>query len=170
MTTEKISHEMKDMVVDVRRVAKVVKGGRRFAFAVVVVVGDKNGCVGCGLGKAKEVAEAKIKAVKDARSKVVKIPLFHDRTISHDIEGRFSSGHVILRTAPPGTGIIAGGAMRSIFEMMGVSDIVAKSIGSNNTHNMIYATFDALAKLRTPEYVAAKRSKKVSEITDYAGL
>ena len=132
-----------DKLVGINRVAKVVKGGRRFGFAALVVVGDQRGKVGFGTGKAKEVPEAIKKATDDAKKNMVKVPLKEARTLHHDMKGHFGAGRVVLRTAPSGTGIIAGGPMRAVFETLGVQDIVAKSIGTSNPHNMIKATFDA---------------------------
>ena len=156
--------EFVDKLVLVNRVAKVVKGGRRFGFAALVVVGDQRGRVGHGHGKAREVPEAIRKATEAAKRKLVRVPLREGRTLHHDVEGRFGAGRVLLRTAPPGTGIIAGGPMRAVFEALGVQDVVTKSIGSANPYNMVRATFDALARLYSPRQVAAKRGKKVSEI------
>jgi small subunit ribosomal protein S5 len=158
--------EYKEILVSVNRVAKVVKGGRRFSFAVVVVAGDGNGRVGYGLGKAKEVMEAKAKATQLAKKSMIKVNLREGRTLHHDVIGRFGSGRVKLRSARPGTGIIAGGAMRAVFEALNVHDIVAKSIGSSNVHNMIGATFDALQNLNAPRSIAEKRGKKISEIVE----
>jgi small subunit ribosomal protein S5 len=153
-----------DKLVHINRVAKVVKGGRRFAFAALVVVGDTKGRVGYGSGKAREVPEAIRKATEQAKRTLVRIPLREGRTLHHDVNGKFGAGKVILRTAPPGTGIIAGGPMRAVFETMGVQDVVAKSQGSNNPYNMVKATFEALKSLRSPRMIAAKRGKKVSDI------
>ncbi len=156
--------EFVDKLVLVNRVAKVVKGGRRFGFAALVVVGDQRGRVGHGHGKAREVPEAIRKATEAAKRKLVRVPLREGRTLHHDVEGRFGAGRVVLRAAPPGTGIIAGGPMRAVFEALGVQDVVTKSIGSANPYNMVRATFDALSRLYSPRQVAAKRGKKVSEI------
>ena len=153
-----------DKLVHINRVAKVVKGGRRFAFAALVVVGDTKGRVGYGSGKAREVPEAIRKATEQAKRTLVRIPLREGRTLHHDVNGKFGAGKVILRAAPPGTGIIAGGPMRAVFETMGVQDVVAKSQGSNNPYNMVKATFEALKSLRSPRMIAAKRGKKVSDI------
>lgn len=153
-----------DKLVHINRVSKVVKGGRRFAFAALVVVGDTKGRVGYGSGKAREVPEAIRKATEQAKRTLVRIPLREGRTLHHDVNGKFGAGKVILRTAPPGTGIIAGGPMRAVFETMGVQDVVAKSQGSNNPYNMVKATFEALKSLRSPRMIAAKRGKKVSDI------
>ena len=156
--------ELVDKLVHVNRVAKTVKGGRRMAFAALVVVGDQKGRVGFGTGKAREVPEAIRKATEAAKRKLIRVPLKEGRTLHHDVMGHFGAGRVVLRAAVPGTGIIAGGPMRSVFEMMGIQDIVAKSSGSNNPHNMIRATFDALTSMNSPRVVAAKRGKKVSDI------
>ena len=153
-----------DKLVHINRVSKVVKGGRRFAFAALVVVGDTKGRVGYGSGKAREVPEAIRKATEQAKRTLVRIPLREGRTLHHDVNGKFGAGKVILRAAPPGTGIIAGGPMRAVFETMGVQDVVAKSQGSNNPYNMVKATFEALKSLRSPRMIAAKRGKKVSDI------
>jgi small subunit ribosomal protein S5 len=150
--------EIKEVLVSVNRTTKVVKGGRRFSFAAVVVVGDGQGRVGYGLGKAKEILEARGKASQTAKKSMIKVNLKDNRTIYHDIVGKFGSGHVVLRSAKVGTGVIAGGPMRSIFEMLGVHDIVAKSIGSSNVHNIIGATFDALRNLCAPDYIRNKRA------------
>ncbi len=156
--------ELADKLVSINRVAKVVKGGRRFGFAALVVVGDGRGRVGFGSGKAREVPEAIRKATERAKRGLVRIPLREGRTLHHDIQGRFGAGRVVLRTAPPGTGIIAGGPMRAIFEMLGVQDVVTKSIGSSNPYNMVRATFDALSRIQSPRAVAAKRGKKIGDI------
>jgi small subunit ribosomal protein S5 len=156
--------ELVDKLVHINRVAKVVKGGRRFAFAALVVVGDAKGKVGYGSGKAREVPEAIRKATDAAKRNMVKIPLREGRTLHHDLYGRFGAGKVILRAAPAGTGIIAGGPMRAVFETMGIQDIVSKSVGSNNPHNMVKATFAALLSMTSPRNVAAKRGKKVADI------
>jgi small subunit ribosomal protein S5 len=156
--------ELVDKLVGINRVAKVVKGGRRFGFAAIVVVGDQRGRVGYGAGKAREVPEAIRKATEAAKRKLVRVPLREGRTLHHDVAGHYGAGHVVLRTAPAGTGIIAGGPMRAIFETLGVQDIVAKSTGTSNPHNMIKATFDALAKLNSPRMVASRRGKKVGDL------
>ncbi len=156
--------ELVDKLVSINRVAKVVKGGRRFGFAALVVVGDTKGRVGFGTGKAREVPEAIRKATEQAKRKLIRVPLREGRTLHHDVMGRFGAGRVVLRAASPGTGIIAGGPMRAVFETLGVHDVVTKSIGTSNPHNMIRATFDALGQLMSPRAVAAKRGKKVSEI------
>jgi small subunit ribosomal protein S5 len=159
-------NEIVEVLVTINRVAKVVKGGRRFGFAAVVVVGDKKGRVGYGLGKAKEVMEAKSKAAQAAKKNMMRVYLREGRTIHHDVVGHFGSGKVILRSARPGTGVIAGGPMRAVFESLGLSDIVAKSVGSSNVHNMIRATFDALSNLSSPRYIADRRSMKIGEVVE----
>ena len=156
--------EYKEVLVSVKRVAKVVKGGRRFGFSVVIVAGNGKGLVGYGLGKAKEVMEAKTKASQAAKKAMIKVYLKENRTIHHDIVGSSGAGKVLLRSAPAGTGIIAGGSMRAVFEMLGLHDVVAKSLGSSNVHNMVGATFDALAKLSSPKQIAERRNKKISDI------
>jgi len=158
--------ELIDKLVSINRVAKVVKGGRRFGFAALVVVGDGKGKVGYGAGKAKEVSDAMRKATDAARKSMIRFPLREGRTIHHDLYGRFGAGKVIIRTAPVGTGIIAGGPMRAVFEALGVQDVVAKSVGTSNPHNMLKATFAALADMKSPRAVAAKRGKKVGEIVE----
>jgi len=156
--------EFVDKLVGINRVAKVVKGGRRFGFAALVVVGDQKGRVGFGHGKAKEVPEAIRKATEAAKRGLIKVPLREGRTLHHDVAGRHGAGRVVLRAAPPGTGIIAGGPMRAVFETLGIQDVVAKSLGTSNPYNMIRATFDALQNEDSPRMVAARRGKKVSEI------
>jgi small subunit ribosomal protein S5 len=156
--------ELIEKLVSINRVAKVVKGGRRFGFAAVVVVGDGKGRVGYGTGKAREVPEAIRKATDQAKRGMVRIPLREGRTIHHDVHGIYGAGEVVLRAAKPGTGIIAGGPMRAIFESLGLHDVVAKSIGSSNPHNMIKATFAAFGRMVSPRTVAAKRGKKVGDI------
>jgi small subunit ribosomal protein S5 len=156
--------DLVEKLVSVNKVSKTVKGGKNFSFAVLVVVGDKNGKVGFGKGKAKEVSDAKNKAFEVARKSLVKISLKEGRTIHHDVEGIFCSAKVNLRTAPAGTGVIAGGAMRAIFECAGINDIVSKSLGTSNPYNMVWATFEALGKLSSPRSIADKRSKEISEI------
>jgi len=153
-----------EKLVGINRVAKVVKGGRRFGFSAVVVVGDGKGRVGHGVGKAREVPEAIRKATESARKRLIRVLLREGRTLHHDVRGRFGAGRVVLRNAPPGTGIIAGGPMRAVFEALGMQDVVAKSVGTSNNQNMIKATFDALSKCSSPRLVAGKRGKKVGEI------
>ncbi len=161
---EREESEFIEKLVSINRVAKVVKGGRRFAFGALVVVGDGNGRVGFGSGKAREVPEAIRKATEEAKGSMVRIPLRDGRTLHHDISGRYDAGRVRMRTAPPGTGIIAGGPMRAVFEALGLRDVVAKSVGSSNPHNMIRATFDGLTRILSPRSVASKRGKKLSDI------
>lgn len=156
--------ELVEKLVHVNRVAKTVKGGRTMSFAAVVVVGDKKGRVGYGSGKATEVPDAITKATNEAKRNMIRVPLREGRTLHHDISGRYGAGNVTLRTAPAGTGVIAGGAMRAVFEALGVQDIVAKSVGSNNPYNMIKATFEALKGINSPRMIAAKRGKKVGDI------
>jgi len=156
--------EFVDKLVHINRVAKVVKGGRRFGFAALVVVGDQKGRVGFGHGKAREVPEAIRKATEAAKRALVRIPLREGRTLHHDVFGRHGAGKVFLRAAPPGTGIIAGGPMRAVFDVLGMQDIVAKSIGSSNPYNMVRATFDALKHQDSPRSVAQRRNIKVSTL------
>jgi small subunit ribosomal protein S5 len=156
--------EFTEKLVNINRVAKVVKGGRRFGFAALVVVGDRKGRVGYGSGKAREVPEAIRKATEQARRGMIRVPLREGRTLHHDIVSSYGAGQVIVRAAKAGTGIIAGGPMRAIFEALGVHDVVAKSIGSPNPHNMIKATFVALGRATSPRAVAARRGKKVGEV------
>ena len=156
--------EFTDKLVHINRVAKVVKGGKRFGFAALVIVGDLKGRVAFGHGKAREVPEAIRKANEAARRALIRVPLREGRTIHHDSRGRHGAGKVIIRAAPAGTGIIAGGAMRAVFEMLGVHDVVAKSMGSTNPYNVVRATFDALKAQENPRAVAARRSKKYGEI------
>jgi small subunit ribosomal protein S5 len=156
--------ELIEKLVSINRVAKVVKGGRRFGFAAVVVVGDGKGRAGYGTGKAREVPEAIRKATESAKRAMVRVPLREGRTIHHDVYGRYGAGKVVVRAAKPGTGIIAGGPMRAIFESLGLHDVVAKSVGSSNPHNMIKATFVALARISSPRSVAARRGKKIGDI------
>lgn len=159
---EERDNEFVDKLVHINRVAKVVKGGRRFGFAALVVVGDQKGRVGFGHGKAREVPEAIRKATDAAKRGLIRVPLREGRTLHHDVHGRHGAGKVILRSAPAGTGIIAGGPMRAIFETLGMHDVVAKSQGSSNPYNMIRATFDALKQEDSPRAVAARRNLKVS--------
>ena len=161
---EERDSEFVDKLVHINRVAKVVKGGRRFGFAALVVVGDQKGRVGFGHGKAREVPDAIKKATDSAKRNLVRVPLREGRTLHHDVHGHHGAGRVFLRAAPPGTGIIAGGPMRAVFETLGVQDVVAKSLGTSNPYNMVRATFDALKREDSPRGVAARRGKKVSEI------
>ena len=156
--------EFADRLVAINRVSKTVKGGKRFGFAALVVVGDQKGRVGFGKGKAKEVPEAIRKATEQAKRNLIRVPLREGRTLHHDVRGRWGAGKVVMRTAPTGTGIIAGGPMRAVFEMLGVQDVVAKSMGSQNPYNMIRATLDGLKNESSPRMVAQRRGKKVSDI------
>jgi small subunit ribosomal protein S5 len=156
--------EFIDKLVHINRVAKVVKGGRRFGFAALVVVGDQKGRVGHGHGKAREVPEAIRKATEAAKRNLIRVPLREGRTLHHDVRGRHGAAKVFLRAAPPGTGIIAGGPMRAVFETLGMQDVVAKSIGSSNPYNMVRATFDALKVQDSPRSVAQRRNIKVSTL------
>jgi small subunit ribosomal protein S5 len=153
-----------DKLVTINRVAKVVKGGRRFAFAALVVVGDQKGRVGYGAGKAREVPEAIRKATERAKRGMIRVPMKEGRTLHHDVEGHFGAGNVVLRSAPAGTGIIAGGPLRAVFETLGIGDVVAKNLGSRNPHNMVKATFAALQRCASPRSVANRRGKKVPEL------
>ena len=161
--------DLVDKLVGINRVAKVVKGGRRFGFAALVVVGDEKGRVGFGSGKAREVPEAIRKATEKAKSQMIRVPLREGRTLHHDVRGDFGAGHVVCRSAPAGTGIIAGGPMRAVFETLGVQDVVAKSTGSQNPYNMVKATFKALGRLQSPRSVAARRGRKVSDVLGSRG-
>jgi len=156
--------EFVDKLVHINRVAKVVKGGRRFGFAALVVVGDQKGRVGFGHGKAREVPEAIRKATDAAKRGMIRVPLREGRTLHHDVVGRHGAGRVAVRAAPPGTGIIAGGPMRAVFETLGIQDVVAKSLGSSNPYNMVRATFDALTREDSPRTIAARRGLKVSAL------
>lgn len=156
--------ELQDKLVTINRVAKVVKGGRRFSFAALVVVGDQKGRVGWGSGKAREVPEAIRKATERAKRGMVRVPMREGRTLHHDVVGEFGAGRVILRAAPAGTGIIAGGPMRAVFETLGMGDVVAKCTGTTNPHNMVKATFAALTRATSPRSVATRRGKKVSDL------
>jgi len=161
--------ELIEKLVHINRVSKTVKGGKRFGFAALVVVGDGKGRVGFGHGKAREVPEAITKATASAKKKMVRIPLKEGRTLHHDGRGRFGAGKVNVRTAPAGTGIIAGGPMRAVFESLGVADVVTKSIGTSNPYNMIRATFDALTNQTSPKSVAQRRGKKVADLLGRGG-
>jgi len=161
---EAAESEFVEKLVSINRVAKVVKGGRRFGFAALVVVGDGKGRVGHGAGKAREVPEAIRKATEQAKRNLIRVPLREGRTLHHDLKGHFGAGSVVMRAAPAGTGIIAGGPMRAVFEALGVQDVVAKSIGTSNPHNMVKATLAALASIVSPRVVAARGGKKIGEI------
>jgi small subunit ribosomal protein S5 len=161
---ERDENELTEKLVAINRVAKVVKGGRRFGFAALVVVGDQKGRVGHGAGKAREVPEAIRKATDQAKRSMIRVPMREGRTLHHDIQGRFGAGRVVLRAASPGTGIIAGGPMRAIFEAMGLKDVIGKSVGTSNPHNMVKATFTALTDVSSPRAVAQRRGKKIGDI------
>ena len=166
---EEGGEELIEKLVHINRVSKTVKGGKRFGFAALVVVGDGKGRVGFGHGKAREVPEAITKATASAKKKMVRVPLKEGRTLHHDGKGRFGAGRVNVRSAPAGTGIIAGGPMRAVFESLGVADVVTKSVGSSNPYNMIRATFDALVSQTSPKSVAQRRGKKVAELLGRGG-
>ena len=161
---EERDSEFTDKLVHINRVAKVVKGGKRFGFAALVVVGDQKGRVGFGHGKAREVPEAIRKATEEAKKTMIRVPLRESRTLHHDGNGRWGAGKVMVRAAPAGTGVIAGGPMRAVLETLGVQDVVGKSVGSSNPYNMVRATFEALKAQSSPRQVAAKRGKKVSDV------
>ena len=166
---EEQESDISERLVAVNRVAKVVKGGRRFGFAALVVVGDGKGRVGHGHAKAREVPDAIRKATEQAKRGMIRVPLRDGRTIHHDVKGHYGAGHVFLRSAPQGTGIIAGGPLRAIFESLGIQDVVAKSVGTSNPYNMVHATFAALKLMQSPRTIASRRSKKVSEIVSNRG-
>ena len=161
---EEQQSELVDKLVGINRVAKTVKGGKNFGFAALVVVGDQKGRAGFGKGKAREVPEAIRKATEEAKRNMVRIPLREGRTLHHDGKGRWGAGKVVLRAAPPGTGVIAGGPMRAVMEVLGVHDVVGKSLGSSNPYNMVRATFDALKGQASPRTVASKRGLKVQDV------
>ena len=161
---KKEKNDLVERLVFINRVTKVVKGGKNMSFAAIIVVGDQNGHIGFGNGKAREVPDAVRKASEDARKNMIKVPMKEGRTLHHDITAKFGAGKVVLRSAKSGTGIIAGGPMRAVFEVLGIKDVVAKSLGSVNPHNMIRATFAALKNVSSPRNVAAKRGKKVGDI------
>ena len=166
---EEEGDELIEKLVHINRVSKTVKGGKRFGFAALVVVGDGSGRVGFGHGKAREVPEAITKATASAKKKMIRVPLKEGRTLHHDGKGRFGAGKVNVRSAPAGTGIIAGGPMRAVFESLGVADVVTKSVGTSNPYNMIRATFDALTNQTSPKSVAQRRGKKVSDLLGRGG-
>ncbi len=161
---ERVESDVVEKLVHINRVAATVKGGRRFSFAALMVVGDQKGRVGYGHGKAREVPEAIRKATEEAKKSMIRVPLRESRTLHHDGDGRWGAGKITMRSAPPGTGVIAGGPMRAVLETLGVQDVVAKSVGSSNPYNMVRATFEALKRQSSPRQVAAKRGKKVSDI------
>ena len=161
---EERDSEFVDKLVHINRVAKVVKGGKRFGFAALVVIGDQKGRVGFGHGKAREVPEAIRKATESAKRNLTRVALREGRTLHHDIAGRHGAGRVYLRAAPPGTGIIAGGPMRAVFESLGVADVVTKSVGTSNPYNMVRATFEALSEQTSPKSVAQRRGKKIADL------
>src|SRR5471032_2792786 len=161
---ERADSDIVEKLVHINRVAATVKGGRRFSFAALMVVGDQKGRVGFGHGKAREVPEAIRKATEEAKKTMVRVPLRESRTLHHDGHGRHGAGKVMLRAAPAGTGVIAGGQMRAVLETLGVQDVVAKSIGSSNPYNMVRATFDALKGQSSPRQIASKRGKKVGDL------
>ncbi|RZI45575.1 30S ribosomal protein S5 [Rickettsiales endosymbiont of Peranema trichophorum] len=164
MRTESGNQEIFDKLVYVSRCVKVVKGGRKFSFSAIVVSGDGKGKIGIGLGKAAEVMDAREKAVHLARKQMIRIPLRDGRTLHHDITASYCSGKVIMRSAPSGTGVIAGGAVRSLLEVLGIQDVVVKSVGTSNPHNMLKAAMKGLKQIKSPRYIAQKRGKKVGEI------
>jgi small subunit ribosomal protein S5 len=161
---EREESEFQEKLVSINRVAKVVKGGKRFGFAALVVIGDGRGRVGAGHGKSREVPDAIRKATEQAKRKMIRVPMREGRTIHHDVTGHYGAGSVVLRSAVAGTGIIAGGPMRAVFEVLGIQDVVAKSKGSSNPHNMVRATFDALSKIQSPRQIAARRGRKVADV------
>ena len=161
---ERADSDIVEKLVHINRVAATVKGGRRFSFAALMVVGDQKGRVGYGHGKAREVPEAIRKATEEAKKSMIRVPLRESRTLHHDGAGRWGAGKVMVRSAPPGTGVIAGGPMRAVLETLGVQDVVGKSTGSSNPYNMIRATFEALKVQSSPRQIASKRGKKVSDL------
>jgi small subunit ribosomal protein S5 len=166
---EREGGELVERLVAINRVAKVVKGGRRFGFAALVVVGDGRGRIGAGAGKAREVPEAIKKATDQAKRRMIRVPLREGRTLHHDIEARFGAGRVRLRSAVPGTGIIAGGPLRAVFEVLGIQDVVAKSIGSSNPYNMVKAALEAFKHMESPRMVAGRRGRRVNEVLGRKG-
>ena len=166
---KKVETDIKEKLVAINRITKVVKGGRRFGFAALMVVGNQKGSVGIGQGKSKQVPDAIKKANEMARRKLTHIPLREGRTIHHDVYGKDGAGKIVLRSAPKGTGIIAGGPVRSVCEVLGIKDIVAKSMGTSNPHNMIRATMKALSKQNSPKHIATIRNKKISDVIEKRG-
>ena len=161
---EEKENEFIDRLVHINRVAKTVKGGRNMSFAALVIVGDEKGRVGFGKGKAREVPEAIRKATEEAKKTMIRIPLREGRTLHHDVRGRHGAGKIVMRAAPPGTGVIAGGPMRAVLECLGVQDVVGKSLGTSNPYNMVRATFEGLKNMESPRTIANKRGKKVGDI------
>jgi len=161
---EEKENEFIDRLVHINRVAKTVKGGRNMSFAALVIVGDEKGRVGFGKGKAREVPEAIRKATEEAKKTMIRIPLREGRTLHHDVRGRHGAGKIVMRAAPPGTGVIAGGPMRAVLECLGVQDVVGKSLGTSNPYNMVRATFEGLKNMESPRKIANKRGKKVGDI------
>ena len=161
---KKVESDIKEKLVAINRITKVVKGGRRFGFAALMVVGNQKGSVGIGQGKSKQVPDAIKKATEDAKRNLVQIPLKEGRTLHHDVKGKNGSGKVLMRAAPAGTGIIAGGAIRSVCEVLGIQDVVAKSLGSSNPHNVLKACLKSLSSQSSPKIISAVRGKKISEI------
>ena len=161
---EEPENEFIDRLVHINRVAKTVKGGRNMSFAALVIVGDEKGRVGFGKGKAREVPEAIRKASEEAKKTMIRVPLREGRTLHHDVRGRHGAGKIVMRAAPPGTGVIAGGPMRAVLECLGVQDVVGKSLGTSNPYNMVRATFDGLKSMESPRTIANKRGKKVGDI------
>jgi len=161
---EEKENEFIDRLVHINRVAKTVKGGRNMSFAALVIVGDEKGQVGFGKGKAREVPEAIRKATEEAKKTMIRIPLREGRTLHHDVRGRHGAGKIVMRAAPPGTGVIAGGPMRAVLECLGVQDVVGKSLGTSNPYNMVRATFEGLKNMESPRTIANKRGKKVGDI------
>ena len=166
---KKVDSDIKEKLVSINRITKVVKGGRRFGFAALMVVGNLKGSVGIGQGKSKQVPDAIKKATEDAKRNLIHIPLKEGRTLHHDVKGKNGSGKVFMRAAPAGTGIIAGGPVRAVCEVLGVKDIVAKSMGTSNAHNVIRATIKALMKQNSPKHISTVRNKKISEIIEKRG-
>jgi len=161
---EEQENEFIDRLVHINRVAKTVKGGRNMSFAALVIVGDEKGRVGFGKGKAREVPEAIRKATEEAKKTMIRVPLREGRTLHHDVRGRHGAGKIVMRAAPPGTGVIAGGPMRAVLECLGVQDVVGKSLGTSNPYNMVRATFEGLKNMESPRTIANKRGKKVGDI------
>ena len=166
---ERVDSDIVEKLVHINRVAATVKGGRRFSFAALMVVGDQKGRVGFGHGKAREVPEAIRKATEEAKKTMIRVPLRENRTLHHDGNGRWGAGKIMMRAAPPGTGVIAGGPMRAVLETLGVQDVVGKSTGSSNPYNMIRATFEALGEQSSPKAVAQRRGKKIADLLGRGG-